>query len=269
MRRPNLMFSSRPQAAARRWVKFALRAAAWLAAGAALTLPAQNHSQPPPVPMFQPPDQADNSFQDSPVLPAELRRVAVLPLAVDGSPADLSAGGETFGPLLLAELMRTQKFEVIALSQEDLRRQTGRLAWSGAEILPADFLGSLRRVYGCDAVLFCQLTTYRAYAPLAVGWRMKLVDTQTGRILWAVDQVFDAGQPAVLGQAHLYHGGGQWVFQDSESNWQVGNSPRLFGQYALAQSLSTLPSRKDRAKVSPPVADEPRGRHPDKNHRPK
>jgi len=53
-----------------------------------------------------------------------------------------------------------------------------------AEILPPDFLDSLQRVYGCDAVLFCELSTFRAYAPLAVGWRMKLVDVRTRQILW-------------------------------------------------------------------------------------
>jgi hypothetical protein len=34
-------------------------------------------------------------------------------------------------------------------------------------------------------VPFAELTAYRAHAPLAVGWRLKLVDACSGQIVWA------------------------------------------------------------------------------------
>lgn len=214
--------------------------------------------------MFLPLNELDNSYQSSPVLPGELRRVAVLPLTWEGAQTDLAQGGGNLGPVLLAELLRTEKFEVVVVKAEDLRRQTGRMDWTGAEILPADFFATLRRVYGCDAVLFSQLTTYRAYPPMAVGWRMKLVSADSRQILWAVDDLFDAQRSEVLGKARLFHGCAQWLFADAEQAWQVENSPRLFGQYSIAAALSTLPDRKDRAKVSVPVADEPSRRQSQK-----
>jgi hypothetical protein len=264
MRRATLSSSTGPFDASPRWLKCALRTVLGLAACAALAVQAQPHRQTPTVQMYVPEEPKDNVYQMSPELPAELRRVAVLPVAWEDSQAGLSQGVEMLAPILLSEVIKTRKFEVVAVSPPDLRRQTGRLSCSDAEILPADFLDSLRRVYGCDAVLFSQLTVFRAYAPLAVGWRLKLVDVRTRQILWAVDEVFDAEQPEVLGQARLFHAAGQWLLHDPENDWRVANSPRQFGQYAIAKSLAFLPNRKDIIKVSPSTTDEPSRRWLDK-----
>ncbi len=242
----------------RRWFKSARRAVLWLAMAAALAGRTQ------PVPPSHPAESSDNIFQASPVLPVEVRRVAVLPPTREDNQAGLSAGGEMLAPLLVTELLKTRRFEVVVVSPEDLRSLTGRLSWTDTDILLADFFGSLQRVYGCDAVLFCHLTAFRAYAPLAVGWRMKLVNARTRQIVWAVDEVFDAEKPGVLSQARLFHAIGPWVFHDSANDWRVENSPRQFGQYALSKSLSSLPIRKDMIKVSPPTADEPSRRWSDK-----
>jgi TolB-like protein len=213
--------------------------------------------------MFIPHEQSDNTFLASAILPPDLRRVAVLPLAWEGSQIDLAQGAETLVPILLTELDKTKKFEVVSISREDLRSQTGRLSWTGAEILPTDFFDSLQRVYGCDAVLFSQLTTFRAYAPMVVGWRMKLVEAQTGKILWAVDKVFDAGQQPAVNQTPRPLAA-LWPFHDDTDDWRAENSPRQFGQFTIAQALSTLPNRKEMAKVSAPATDVPSGRQSDK-----
>ena len=185
--------------------------------------------------------QPDNIFS-YPRLPANFERVAVLPLACETRTADLPEGCEALNPVLLAELAKTKKFEVISVNPETLRNRTGQSAWTGAEVLPADFFESLRRTYGCDAILFCQLTMFRAYAPLAVGWRMKLVDIRTRQILWAADEVFDAGQPAVLSGARHYQ---LTEYRGTPPDeWSIRNSPRQFGQYAAAQLAARLPDHE-------------------------
>jgi hypothetical protein len=172
-------------------------------------------------------------------LPSYFQRVAVLPLACEAARADLPEGSEVLNPILLAELAKTQKFEVVSVNSEMLRSRTGQSGWTGAEVLPSDFFESLRRSYGCDAVLFCQLTVFHAYAPLAIGWRMKMVDTRTRQILWAADEVFDAGQSSVLNGARHY----QLAERQSSvpDDWAIRNSPRQFGQYAAAQLTARLP----------------------------
>ena len=263
MRPPVPSSPAKPADAAHRWLKGAGRTVLCLTTAVALAAQGQPPAHPAAMPMLLPDDPSDNAYQASPDLAPELRRVAVLPPAWEGSASDLAAGGEALAPVLLSELSKLRKFEVVTVSPPDLRGLTGRLSWTGEEILPADFLNSLQRVYGCDAVLFFQMTRFQAYAPLAVGWRMKLVDVRTRQILWAVDEDYDAKQPGVLGQAHLFHALGQWVFRDSASDWQVENSPRQYGQYARAKSRSSLPNRKDMIKVSRPITDEPSKRSSD------
>jgi hypothetical protein len=206
--------------------------------------------------------KSQNVFISSPVLPKDLKRVLVLPLAFKEPRADLGSGCEMLDPILQTELIKTKKFEVIPASPEMLRNLTGRLSWTGAEILPADFFDSLQRVYGCDAVLFCQLTTFRAYAPLAVGWRMKLVDVRTQKIIWAADEVFDAIEPAVAKDAEQFEKQQQNVQGETKSflktllkyadrepssvlddQWAILNSPRYFGRYSAVKVLQTLPER--------------------------
>jgi len=206
--------------------------------------------------------KSQNVFTSSPILPKDLKRVVILPLAFEQPRVALGSGCEMLDPVLQTELIKTKKFEVVAASPEILRSLTGRLSWTGAEILPADFFDSLQRVYGCDAVLFCQLTAFHAYAPLAVGWRMKLVDAHTQKIIWAADEVFDANEPAVAKGAEQFQKQQQNVHGETKSflktllryadreppsalddQWDILNSPRYFGQFSAAKLLQTLPER--------------------------
>jgi len=203
----------------------------------------------------------DNIFVASPVLPAALKRVVVLPLAHQDAQADLSSGCDLLDPILQAELIKTKRFEMIAASPKTIQELTGQARWTGEEVLPPDFFGSLQRVYGCDAVLFCELTTYHAYPPLLIGWRMKLVDVSTQKIIWAADVVFDASDPAVSQSAEAYQKQQQgvdkpvsllnrmWTWIDRRSQpatddqWTILNSPRYFGEFAATKLFDTLPQR--------------------------
>ena len=168
--------------------------------------------------------------------------MAVLPLGADSTREDLIDGRDALEPILDAELLKTKRFEVVQPAPEALHACTGRATWTGEEALPPQFLLSLQENYGCDAVLFCRLTVFRAYTPMAVGWRMKLVEAGSGRILWAGDEVFDWGDPTVRAGARRYEKSQQCAKYRS-AEWTIGNSPRRFGQYSLAQLFATLPER--------------------------
>ena len=175
-------------------------------------------------------------------IPADVRRVAVLPMGCEQNNPELMAGCEVLEPVIPMELAKARKFEVTTVGEEALRARTGKCAWSCEEDLPQDFLPWLSDTMGCDAVLFCRLTVFRGYAPLAVGWRMRLVEIRTKKTIWAGDEVFDAGRAGVQSGARQ--------FQLSELNrgtvtpeeWAIENSPRQFGQYAAAELFATLPS---------------------------
>lgn len=185
----------------------------------------------------------DNVFAYPAKLSLDLRRVAVLPLAAETASGDLSEGCTALGPVLLEQLVKTKKFETVAVDAAVLRQATGQASWTGTETLPPDFLPFLHREYGCDAVLFVELTAYRAYAPLAVGWRFKLVDVRSGQIVWAADELFDAAEPAVYHASQRFSGQRlKWPF-GHEENWLAANSPRQFGRYSATVLLGTLPER--------------------------
>ena len=210
-------------------------------------------------------DDADkplNVFVSSPTLPPDLKRVLVLPLACGQSAGDVSGGCQMLDPVLRAALVKTGRFEVIVADPETLRSCTGQLSWTGEEALPMNFFNSLKQVYGCDAVLFCELTTFRPNAPLAIGWRLKLAEAKTGKILWAADEIFDAGNKSVAQDAEQFEKAQQphhnffygaysflsWCVDTPtrsalDDQWNVLHSPRYFGEYSAGKLVKTLPAR--------------------------
>jgi len=185
----------------------------------------------------------DNVFAYPPKLSLNLQRVAVLPIAAESSENDLPAGCETLTPILWEQLVKTKRFELVAVDPARLHAGTGQIGWTGTETLPPDFLTFLRREYGCDGVLFAELTTYRAYAPLAVGWRFKLVDARSGQVIWSADEIFDAARPDVARSMQRFEGAGVSLPFFRQESWLANNSPSQFGRYSAATLLDTLPDR--------------------------
>jgi hypothetical protein len=184
-----------------------------------------------------------NVHRDQSFLPTYVRRVAVLPLTTLTDEASMDFGRDSLWPVLLEELGRSRQFELVAVPPEELRLLTGRSGWSGEEKLPADFFEKLKDKLGVDAVLFSRLTQYRAYEPLAVGWRLKLLDAEVPRILWAVDEVFDARVAEVSVAARRYardHPDAAASLNDPQN---VLLSPRRFGQYTTSAVVATMPGR--------------------------
>jgi len=182
-----------------------------------------------------------NVYRAVATLPAELRRVAVLPVTIDVGDATMQEGRGSLESVLRGELNKTGAFEVIPVSHEQLRAVTGHGEWSAEDSLPADFFARLQQAFGCDAVMFCKLTEFRAYPPLAVGWGLTLVDTRTQAIVWAVDEVFDAGKPCVASEACDYYSRDLSTPPPLADPSSILLSPRWFGQYAASTVLDTLP----------------------------
>ena len=227
-----------------RWQKKVWCAGRWAGLFALSGVLASCQSVAPQVgDMFRPDYRPDNVFAYPAKLSLNLQRVAVLPLAAETTGSDLPEGCQALTPVLWEQLIKMKRFEVVAVDAAKLRSRTGQVNWTGAENLPPDFLAFLRREYGCDGVLFVEVTTYRAYAPLAVGWRMKLVDARSGQIVWSADELFDAARRNVSLAAQKFEQPRPIVPFMAEENWVAINSPRRFGRYAAAALLDTLPER--------------------------
>jgi hypothetical protein len=187
--------------------------------------------------------RADNVFAAPGKLSTKIRRVAVLPLAPENRTGELPEGCAALTPVVWDQAVKSKRFEAVTINADKLRAATGRAAWTGSEVLPADFYEYLRREYACDAVLFGEVTQFRAYAPLAVGWRFRLVDLHTGRVIWAADEIFDAADKKVAKAAQRFEQPKPRFSFAESGDWAVLNSPRKFGQYSAAALLATLPER--------------------------
>jgi hypothetical protein len=182
-----------------------------------------------------------NAYRAGSQLPQAVHRVAVLPLTATGE-IGADQGRDTLQPVLYSEIAKTAAFETVVISPEQLRALTGRAYWNAQDVLPADFLARLRAATHCDAVLFCRLTQFRPYPPMAIGWDLKLVEVSNRTLLWAVDQVLDSGEPAVARSAREYYVQAISVPSPKGDPSSMLLSPSLFGQYAAATVVGTIPT---------------------------
>jgi hypothetical protein len=77
-----------------------------------------------------------------------------------------------------------------------------------------------------------------------VGWRLKLVDAAEPRVIWAVDEVFDARVPSVAAAARRYANGHPDAAPSLANDRAVLQSPRRFARYTANAVVATLPLRE-------------------------
>ncbi len=182
----------------------------------------------------------ENYHQSTAWLPRNLRRVAVLPMTTVADETIADASREQLEQLLPTELTRTELFEVVRVTPEQLRRWTGRPRWRAADSLPPDLFQRIQDQLGCDGVIFAHLTAYRPHPPLAMGWKLHLVDAHEPQVWWTCDVLFDAGDQTVARSAVRFEREHQASHLPTADPETILRSPGRFGQYTLAASLATL-----------------------------
>lgn len=189
-----------------------------------------------PVPPLNPVNHKGDSR-----LPADLHRVAVLPVCGSELAGEESAQG--LDTVLREALQRQMRFEVVVVSREECRRLFGAPEYSSVGALPHGFLDKLAAHYGVDAVLFTDLTVYRAYQPISIGLRAKLAGVRDVRLVWAFDEVFSAEDPRMQSSVKLSAKARNGIVSISDPSPAVLQSPARFGAVAADIMFGTLPPR--------------------------
>lgn len=185
-----------------------------------------------------------NVHRSSERLPMTVRRVAVLPLAPGGDRSGLDSGSEALGPLITPELIASGLVEAVDVSAAELSKWTGKPRLRLTQELPTGVLESIRQRTGCDAVMFGEVTQFSAFPPLSAGLRLSLVEVQSGRILWSVDEIMDAGNPAVsVGARRFYLANLKGPGSEPFDSHSVLDSPQRFGRYVVSTLVATMPKR--------------------------
>ena len=195
-----------------------------------------------------------NIYQAPGGIPQSIHRVAIMPLT--HAPGNRAA--ERGVPLMIRpvteELARSRAFEVVAVTPAKLDNLISRRSLRADDKLPYDFVPKLREETGCQAVLFVELSTYRAYPPVAVGWKLHLFDLETEELIWAVDEVFDAGQGPVANSLRRHIREHHSPHNAAATQLLVLDSPREMARYSLGEITALL--RKNIAKVAAQPAED-------------
>ncbi len=209
-------------------------AAALAACAGCASLPAwieAKHNPPPFTPV--------NHHGDA-QLPADLQRVAFLPVHGGGVASPETAG--SLDAVLLTALQRQVRFEVVRVSREDCQRLFGAGDFASTAALPPGFLERIAEKYAVDAVLFTDLTVYRANRPLALGLRSKLATIRDVRLVWAFDEVFSAEDATMVNSVRRHYGAGDRPAPVDPTPAAL-QSPTRFGAVAAEVMFRTLPPR--------------------------
>jgi hypothetical protein len=84
--------------------------------------------------------QPSNVYYEGKGLSSEIKRVAILPLAIGESTTELEFGRDTLASVLAGEFGRSRQFETVMVSPEQLRRITGTGRWNGSDRFFGGFL---------------------------------------------------------------------------------------------------------------------------------
>lgn len=169
--------------------------------------------------------------------PAHLRRVALLPLYKGRyEHLDLMLVEEN----LSQELGKLNLFELVTVEPQRMDELFGMERYSSVETLPTKLLSKLHEVYAIDGVMLVDLTYYKAYQPVAIGMRAKLLDGHTGEIVWAADETFDASSPAVSNAARKYFQNQSTTQYPLHQTQTALHSPVRFSKYAAHALFDTI-----------------------------
>jgi hypothetical protein len=173
-------------------------------------------------------------------LPTNLQRVAVMPLVPGRGNRSAERGVPLIQQVLTEELSRARIFDVITLTPDKLDTLVGVQALYADSRLPIGFTSRIEEETGCQAILFAELTTFRAYPPVAVGWKLHLFDLASEELIWATDEVFDAGQATVANALRRHIREKLSPNNAAATQLLVLDSPREMARFSLGELIGTF-----------------------------
>jgi hypothetical protein len=187
--------------------------------------------------------EVTNFNRRDPAFPPDIKTVAILPISGNVQNTLTSEGKEYLEQVVKSEFDKVGRFEGFYVTREQMKKWSGKETWRADEVIPKSILEKIALEAGAQGILFVHLSNYNPYPPLMIGWKMKLVRLDSMEVLWALDEVFDAGQENVSNSARRYSKNRvptNPVLADSRT---VLLSPTIFARYSLTASLATMPVR--------------------------
>jgi len=165
----------------------------------------------------------------------ELPRVVMIELAGD-------AGYPEVGPEMTQALARAVRqhnlFHVQTIPRDHPACRD--LPLSGKEPLTIEQMAAFRKALGCRAVLIGLVHDYRPHPHMRMGLYFRLLDLDDGKLIWAVDHVWDTTDQALEPRLR------DFFFDEMRSgyepvDWRLALiSPRAFRKFVAYEAAETL-----------------------------
>jgi len=162
-------------------------------------------------------------------------RVAVVELYNDSSYPQMSS--EVTESLFNA-LQKKQVFGLTIVKQNDPSWRSLRLDLDTS--YSHEQIRSMRETLKCDGVLIGTITKFRPYPHMAVGLRMRLLDLRDGRLVWAIEQVWDITDKKTEHQIRKYYSSEKNLSSVPLQEHLAAVSPMEFIKYVSFEVAETL-----------------------------
>ena len=111
----------------------------------------------------------------------------------------------------------------------------------GREGFTLEQIKEMRQTFKCDGIIIGSIDDFRPHPRMQLGVSLRMLDLKRGRILWAVDHVWDTTDKAVEKRIQKY-------FKDQirsgyePMDWRIAMiSPKVFEKFIAYELAETLP----------------------------
>jgi hypothetical protein len=147
---------------------------------------------------------------------------------------------EILTQVLADELGKRHLFSIQKVMRSDHVWQSLNLDNMKAHTL--DDLAAARQTLGTDAVIFGSIQRYMPFPNLQMSLNLKLIDTRSGQLLWAFEDVWDSSDKAVEQRMQVYFSE-QMRTGYEPMDWKILiTSPRAFERFVAFEVAQTLPN---------------------------
>ena len=188
-------------------------------------------------------------YLDHDMLPGRVQSAAIVPLTNDTTYPAVADGMTS---ALHAALLGRQIFNVAVVPPGDASAEA-----AGADprrALTLKDLARMRQALGSDAALIGAVSHFQPYPRMQIAVNVRMVDLRDGRIIWAVNHVWDTTDKATQQRIEKYFH--RLRGEDyAPIDWKLAAvSPATFEQFVAWEMATTLPGPEpdDVVRMAPP-----------------
>ncbi len=183
---------------------------------------------PPPAPSI-------GHYLSDPADLGRIRRVVFVELDWDSTSADVSP---QLTQALFQAIQSKRRFRIDILPRTDARYAELPLDPQGSHTL--EQLAEIRRVLGCEAILFGSARSFQPFPRMRVELYLRLLDLRSGALVWGVDHTWDSTDKTTEKRIRRYYednlrGGYE------PARWRIVMvSPQQFSKFVACEVAGTL-----------------------------